>query len=97
MRDELDQRLDEESASWETCRQVHEVHPVPSLAELNALPQSDARAEFLKCCGSCRWADAMVARRPFTDRASLAAAADETRWSAASRDDCLEAFAAHPK
>jgi 2-oxo-4-hydroxy-4-carboxy-5-ureidoimidazoline decarboxylase len=69
---------------------------LPSLAELNALAESDARAEFLKCCGSHRWADAMAARRPFADNASLAAAADDL-WSAASRDDRLEAFAAHPK
>ena len=69
---------------------------LPSIAELNALPEPNARTEFLKCCGSRRWADAMIARRPFADSASLAAAADEL-WSAAARDDCLEAFAAHPK
>ena len=69
---------------------------MPTIADLNALPESAARAEFLKCCGSRRWADGMIARRPFADGSSLAAAADEL-WSAATRDDCLEAFAAHPK
>ncbi|HEX3314535.1 MAG TPA: 2-oxo-4-hydroxy-4-carboxy-5-ureidoimidazoline decarboxylase [Gemmataceae bacterium] len=69
---------------------------MPSIAELNVLSVSAARAEFLKCCGSRRWADGMIARRPFADTASLAAAADDI-WSAATRDDCLEAFAAHLK
>jgi 2-oxo-4-hydroxy-4-carboxy-5-ureidoimidazoline decarboxylase len=69
---------------------------LPTIAELNALADSDARTEFLRCCGSHRWADGMLARRPFADTASLTKAADEL-WSAASRDDCLEAFAAHPK
>jgi 2-oxo-4-hydroxy-4-carboxy-5-ureidoimidazoline decarboxylase len=69
---------------------------LPTIADLNALPEADARIEFLRCCGSRRWADGMIARRAFADEASLAAAANEL-WSAADRDDCLEAFAAHPK
>ena len=69
---------------------------MPTIAEINALPVAAARVELLRCCGSSRWADAMVARRPFAARPALVAAADEL-WSQATRDDCLEAFAAHPK
>jgi 2-oxo-4-hydroxy-4-carboxy-5-ureidoimidazoline decarboxylase len=69
---------------------------MPTISELNSLPAADARLELLRCCGSRHWADAMVARRPFADEAAILAAADEL-WSQATRDDCLEAFAAHPK
>jgi 2-oxo-4-hydroxy-4-carboxy-5-ureidoimidazoline decarboxylase len=67
-----------------------------NLAPLNALPESDARTELLRCCGSTRWAEYMSARRPFTDEAHFFAAAHQI-WQAFTRADWLEAFAAHPK
>src|SRR5262245_30990743 len=63
---------------------------------LNAQPPDDARAALLRCCGSRRWADAMLARRPYAPAAGLFAAADEG-WAGLARDDWLEAFAAHPR
>ena len=63
---------------------------------LNALPPADARATLLRCCGSRRWADAMLARRPFTSADDLHRAADEV-CACLNRADWLEAFAAHPR
>jgi 2-oxo-4-hydroxy-4-carboxy-5-ureidoimidazoline decarboxylase len=63
---------------------------------LNALPPDDARAALLRCCGSRRWADAMVSRRPFASAGDLFRAADEV-WTGLGRADWLEAFAAHPR
>ena len=64
--------------------------------QLNALPEEEARAEFLRCCGATRWADAMVNTRPFASEKDLfdasERAANELR-----RDDWLEAFSHHPR
>jgi 2-oxo-4-hydroxy-4-carboxy-5-ureidoimidazoline decarboxylase len=57
---------------------------------------ADARALLLRCCGAQRWADAMLARRPFGSRASLLAAAEEA-WTALGEADYLEAVAQHPR
>jgi OHCU decarboxylase len=67
-----------------------------TVAELNTLDAERARREFLRCCGSSRWADAMVQARPFPDRRTLARIADDI-WAALGREDWLEAFAAHPR
>lgn len=63
---------------------------------LNAMPPDAARDALLRCCGSRRWAEAMTVRRPFAsaDDVLRAAAAIEADLS---RDDWLEAFAAHPR
>jgi OHCU decarboxylase len=66
-----------------------------ALETLNALPPGEAEARFLSCCGSSEWARRMAASRPFRSVESLAAAADRT-WQELSKDDWLEAFAAHP-
>src|SRR6266568_801579 len=67
-----------------------------TLDELNLLPPEHAQTEFLKCCGSARWASAMTAARPFANNDALFAKADELWWSL-SAEDWLEAFRAHPK
>ena len=67
-----------------------------TLAALNALEPSDASAEFLRCCGSSRWAVAMTAARPFVGVDAMQARGERI-WSALDRRDWLEAFAAHPK
>lgn len=66
------------------------------LQELNELPDDLARAELLPCCGSERWARAMVARRPFASLEQLQAAADEEWWKL-ERRDWIEAFSHHPR
>jgi len=67
-----------------------------SVARLNALPPPEARGALLRCCGSSRWADAMVARRPFGDADALQAAA-EAVWNGLLPADWLEAFRHHPR
>ncbi len=62
---------------------------------LNRLPPGIAVCELLRCCGSRRWSDSMVARRPFANLDELLAAAAEV-WAALGRDDWLEAFSHHP-
>jgi 2-oxo-4-hydroxy-4-carboxy-5-ureidoimidazoline decarboxylase len=48
------------------------------------------------CCGSRRWVERMIARRPFgAQPALLAAARDE--WFALDQQDWREAFAHHPR
>jgi OHCU decarboxylase len=67
-----------------------------TLDQLNELSARDAEAEFLKCCGSRRWAQAMAAARPFESEAQLLARADEIS-SSLTDQDWLEAFRAHPR
>lgn len=66
------------------------------LARLNSLPDEEATAELLKCCGASRWARQMAGRRPFTDERELLEAADLVWWRLG-REDWLEAFRSHPK
>ncbi len=66
------------------------------LKALNALPPDEALEEFLKCCGSVRWAQAMSERRPYESLAELTRTADEVWWSL-QPSDWLEAFRSHPK
>lgn len=68
----------------------------PTVAWLNAMTADEARAIFLRCCGAARWANAMVAARPFVDGAALFAASARA-FDALSREDWLQAFAAHPR
>ena len=65
------------------------------VAAINALSPSDARDAFTRCCGSQRWVDGMLARRPFSSADQLFTAA-EAIWSGLERADFLEAFAHHP-
>jgi OHCU decarboxylase len=51
---------------------------------------------MLACCGSKRWADAMVALRPIASVAALSETADRV-WSTMQETDWLEAFACHPR
>ena len=67
-----------------------------TLAELNAWPASQAREELLRCCGCVRWAEGVLASRPFRDRDELLAVA-ETAWAATDEPDWLEAFSHHPR
>jgi 2-oxo-4-hydroxy-4-carboxy-5-ureidoimidazoline decarboxylase len=66
------------------------------LDRINSWGRDEARAAFLKCCGSHRWAEGMVAKRPFADEAELFDAAERAWWGL-DRTDWLEAFAAHPQ
>jgi OHCU decarboxylase len=63
---------------------------------LNRLDQRDAEREFLRCCGSTRWAGLMAGKRPFPS-VDAAAETGDAIWSSLDRADWLEAFAAHPR
>ncbi len=67
-----------------------------SLDRLNRLPAALAEAEFLRCCGSTKWAHSMAAARPFLDFNSVESAA-EAQFTILADEDWLEAFHAHPK
>lgn len=67
-----------------------------TLAGLNALPRSEAAERFRACCGSSRWVETMIARRPYESVAALLAAAEES-WRTAATADWEEAFAHHPR
>jgi len=66
------------------------------IAALNDCAPETARSQFRRCCGSSQWVEQMTRARPFSDIADLEACADRI-WASCSREDWLEAFAAHPK
>ena len=63
---------------------------------LNSWDETTARAAFLRCCGSARWAERMAALRPFASEEQLFQHAQDV-WQKLTRSDWLEAFAAHPR
>lgn len=67
-----------------------------TLEELNRAPREQAMRELLRCCGSPRWAERMIAMRPFTDREALVQAAERVS-NELTEADWLAAFAAHPR
>jgi OHCU decarboxylase len=67
-----------------------------TLDRLNALPPLQVAEQLRACCGSSRWVEAMLVRRPFENIADLLAAADEA-WRATGPEDWDEAFAHHPR
>lgn len=67
-----------------------------TLARFNALPTAEASQHLRSCCGSSRWVDSMLARRPFGSMQALLAAADEA-WRSTGPADWDEAFAHHPR
>jgi 2-oxo-4-hydroxy-4-carboxy-5-ureidoimidazoline decarboxylase len=66
------------------------------IERLNLLTTKEAESEFLKCCGSRRWALQMTDARPFASLNKLTETADCV-WSALEPRDWLEAFLSHPK
>lgn len=66
------------------------------LAAWNEAETSKAMDVMLACCAAQRWAQAMVALRPFRGVESLSLTADEV-WSTMEEPDWMEAFAAHPR
>lgn len=66
------------------------------LAAWNEADEASALEAMLACCRSRRWAQAMVALRPFSSVETLSLTADEV-WSTMEEADWMEAFAAHPR
>lgn len=67
-----------------------------TLAAWNVAGESAALEAMLSCCGSKRWALAMVALRPIRNVEELSEAADRV-WRTMQEPDWLEAFACHPR
>ncbi len=67
-----------------------------AINSINTLSREQAEAEFMKCCGSKRWAAKMSAARPFENIEEMVTAADRIWWALDSTD-WLEAFNSHPK
>ncbi|HVN92401.1 MAG TPA: 2-oxo-4-hydroxy-4-carboxy-5-ureidoimidazoline decarboxylase [Terracidiphilus sp.] len=67
-----------------------------TLAAWNAADESAAMDAMLACCGSTRWARAMVAQRPIANVLALSDGADRA-WAAMHEPDWMEAFACHPR
>jgi OHCU decarboxylase len=67
-----------------------------TLDDFNIAAAAVVTAALLQCCGSKRWAEAMLARRPLLDRAALFSTAESIWWTLDSHD-WLEAFSAHPR
>ncbi|EST39288.1 hypothetical protein N566_02810 [Streptomycetaceae bacterium MP113-05] len=63
------------------------------LHAFNVTAPASARNTLLACCGSRRWAQRLVAHRPYPDTAALMAAADEAGYDM-THEDLAEAFAA---
>lgn len=56
----------------------------------------EARRLLARACGSSRWVDRMVGRRPFGSREALLSAA-RIEWDGLTEDEWREAFSHHPK
>jgi 2-oxo-4-hydroxy-4-carboxy-5-ureidoimidazoline decarboxylase len=67
-----------------------------SWRRLDTAARDEAGARLIDCCGSPRWVEAMLARRPFGSTPALIASARE-EWFALAPEDWLEAFAHHPR
>ncbi|HMH14141.1 MAG TPA: 2-oxo-4-hydroxy-4-carboxy-5-ureidoimidazoline decarboxylase [Edaphobacter sp.] len=66
------------------------------LARWNSLDPESATREILPCCGSQAWAEALTAKRPFTDEAALIAVSN-TIWLSLPEAAWQQAFDSHPR
>jgi 2-oxo-4-hydroxy-4-carboxy-5-ureidoimidazoline decarboxylase len=69
---------------------------VSKLEWLNGLPLEEAKAQFLRCCGASRWAEAMARARPFKNESSVYAEAGWL-WSQTGQEDWREAISHYPR
>jgi 2-oxo-4-hydroxy-4-carboxy-5-ureidoimidazoline decarboxylase len=67
-----------------------------SWRRLDLASPDDAREALRTCCGSSRWIDRMIVRRPFATAEGLLQAARE-EWFSLTPADWREAFEHHPK
>jgi OHCU decarboxylase len=67
-----------------------------TLDRLNALPRVEAAEHLRACCGSSRWVEAMLDRRPFESLDEVVTAAGDV-WRTMNASDWDEAFAHHPR
>lgn len=63
---------------------------------LNTLTREQAAEALTRCCGSTRWVQGMLSRRPFASHNAMFAAAVEI-WAQLGPEDYREAFSHHPE
>jgi 2-oxo-4-hydroxy-4-carboxy-5-ureidoimidazoline decarboxylase len=63
--------------------------------QLDQATPDEARQLLRTCCGSRRWVERMINRRPFRNRERLLSAA-RNEWATLATADWLEAFSHHP-
>lgn len=68
-----------------------------NFGSLEALPPDEALQEFLKCCGSVKWAQAMVQLRQYASGIDGLTLLGNAMWWSLEPSDWLEAFHSHPK
>lgn len=66
------------------------------LGQFNTAPADELRPLLLACCDVPRWADAVLAARPYADSDELARRADEAA-AGLSAEEVDRALAAHPR
>ena len=66
------------------------------LARWNSLDPDSAAREILPCCESQAWAEALTAKRPYTNEAALFTASD-TIWLSLPEAAWQQAFDSHPR
>jgi 2-oxo-4-hydroxy-4-carboxy-5-ureidoimidazoline decarboxylase len=64
--------------------------------EINAASPEAAREILARACGSSKWVDRMMQRRPFVNDAKMLFAA-RNEWFGLTEVDWLEAFSHHPR
>ncbi len=67
-----------------------------NLEQLNQSSSELLQPELLRCCGSARWVEKLIASRPYATEAELYNASDRI-WQSLNSEDWLEAFSHHPK
>ena len=63
---------------------------------IDSAPEQEARDLLWTCCGSSRWVERMLARRPFGSRETALDVARE-EWFALTRAEWIQAFSHHPR
>jgi OHCU decarboxylase len=67
-----------------------------TLTGLNTMPVDEVAQHFRACCGSSRWVEGIIARRPFESLEQMLSASDAV-WRTMGPRDWNEAFAHHPR
>jgi 2-oxo-4-hydroxy-4-carboxy-5-ureidoimidazoline decarboxylase len=66
------------------------------LSRWNSLDPDSATTEILPCCGSQAWAEALSAKRPYTNEAALLTTSDAI-WRSLPEAAWQQAFDSHPR
>jgi 2-oxo-4-hydroxy-4-carboxy-5-ureidoimidazoline decarboxylase len=67
-----------------------------NINRINNLSDDEIKKELSLCCGSTKWVEQMIKRRPFQSEDELLDTAEKI-WFNLSKEDWLEAFSHHPK